>query len=107
VWVSVAARRRLTPNAFGFFLQTEGNLSRVNDILVVYDLFREFSVSEHKRCSLFGGLACGHQIPDHLTAALTLKHADIALLPSDFLMKALQQVRGANPRDEGAWQVDL
>jgi hypothetical protein len=32
MWVSVAARRRLTPTAFGFFLQTEGNLSRVNDI---------------------------------------------------------------------------
>jgi hypothetical protein len=33
MWGSVAARRRLTPNAFGFCLQTAGNLSRVNDLL--------------------------------------------------------------------------
>ena len=74
---------------------------------VVYDLFREFSESEHKRSSLFGGLACGHQVPDHFAAVLTLKHANIALLPPDLLMKALQQVRGTNPRDEGARKVGL
>jgi hypothetical protein len=58
----------------------------------VYDLIREFSeptsVTFHKGL-LLGRLTHGHEVPQHLTAVLALKHADIVLLSSGLPMKPL------------------
>src|SRR6266700_3677131 len=60
---------------------------------VVYDLFREFSQPTLKHRSLFCCLSSREQIPERLTALLTLKHPDFPLLAPHLLMKALQEVR--------------
>src|SRR6266446_1350392 len=60
---------------------------------VVYDLFREFSQPTLKHRSLFCCLSSREQIPERLTALLTLKHPDVPLLAPHLLMKALQEVR--------------
>ena len=47
--------------------------------MIVYDLIREILGPYIQGCLLFGGLSRGQQLPDRLTALLTLKHPDVAL----------------------------
>src|SRR4029453_14504968 len=54
---------------------------------------------------LFGRLSHGHHIPDHLTAGCTLEHANVTLLPADFLVKAFEQIGCAHQRHVSFWKV--
>ena len=60
-------------------------------------LFAKFSGSQTESSLLFGGLPRGQQIPNRLTARLTLKHPDIALFAPHLLMKALKQTPFGRP----------
>src|SRR6266478_6478682 len=59
-------------------------------------LCANFLGSQTQSCLLFGSLPRGQQIPNRLTARLTLKHPDIALFAPHLLMKALESVRRAD-----------
>ena len=66
----------------------------------MYDLIREILGPYIQGCLLFGGLSRGQQLPDRLTALLTLKHPDIALFATPRVMKAFQAVRRTDEHRE-------
>jgi hypothetical protein len=63
-------------------------LDGIPGVRIVYDLIREILTPQTQSGLLFGGLTRGQQIPDRLTARLTLKHPDVALFATHLLMKA-------------------
>lgn len=65
----------------------------------MYDLFRDFLARAPARRSLFGGGAHRHPIPEHVAACLALQQAQVALLPTDCLVQAFEQIGRAPQRD--------
>src|SRR5215471_715309 len=77
----------------------------ITDVMVVYDLLRAFSALASTQGPLLGGFSHGHHIPQHVAAGHTLQHANVTLLPADFLMKAFEQIRRAYQRDIRPWKM--
>ena len=54
---------------------------------------------------LFGRSSHSYHVPADFTALLTWKHADIALFPSNLLVKSFAEIGGAEQGNEPAWKV--